>query len=179
MLGEAGPHPTFTGGRTTRTGSSSKPPRPGVQEDQAENRIKDMDDEGADVHFQVPTSWTSVVGLEDATLEVGLTRAYHRYMADFCGQFPDRLKGLIVASTRVVEEAVHEIHQWGNSKWAVAVMPSLGKDMPVDHPALDPIWKAATEHDLAVVHHSFTWNPPCFPGYEDLDVCVGLSTRRV
>lgn len=166
VLGEAGPHETFTGRRTTWRGTQQ--PRPGVQDDQAENRVKDMDDEGTDVQFQIPTSWISVVGLEDVELEVGLIRAYHRHMADFCGQFPTRLKSMIVASTRVVDEAVREIRQWGTSKWAVAVMPLLSKDMPLDHPDLEPIWKAAQEHDLAVVHHSLTWNPPYFPGHQDL-----------
>jgi predicted TIM-barrel fold metal-dependent hydrolase len=166
ILGEAGPDPTFTGRSTTWRGS--KDPRPGVQDDQAANRVKDMDDEGTDVHFLIPTSWTSVVGLDDPELEVGLIRAYHRHMADFCGQFPDRLKSMIVASGRAVDEAVREIRQWGTSRWAVAVMPLLGKDLPVDHPALDPIWRAAVEHDLPIVHHSFTWNPPYFPGYQDL-----------
>jgi predicted TIM-barrel fold metal-dependent hydrolase len=166
ILGEAGPHPTFTGRGGTRRGT--KAPRPGVQDDQPANRVKDMDEEGADVHFLIPSSWTGVVGLEDGTLEVGLIRAYHRHMADFCGQFPDRLKGMIVASGRAVDEAVREIHHWGTSKWAVAVKPFLNGDMPVDHPDLEPIWRAAQEYDLAVVHHSSTWNPPYFPGYQDL-----------
>ena len=142
----------------------TKQPRVGVQDDQAANRVKDMDDEGTDAHFLVPTSWVSVVGLPDVELEVGLIRAYHRHAADFCGQFPGRLKTAIVASTRAVDEAVREIRQWGTSKWAVAVLPALGKDVPLDHPDLEPIWQAAQEHDLAVVHHSNTWNPPYFPG---------------
>ena len=164
VLGEAGPHPTFTGVGGAWMGS--KEPRPGVQDDNAENRVKDMDDDGADVHFLVPTAWTSVVGLEDE--ELGLVRASHRHAADFCGQFPDRLKTMIVASGRAIEETVSEIHQWGESKWAVAVMPLLGKDRPADHPDLEPIWKAAAEHDLPVVFHSFTWTSPYFPGYQDL-----------
>ncbi len=40
--------------------------------------------------------------------------------------------------------------------------------MPADHPSLEPLWKAAQDYDLAVAHHSFTWNPPYFPGYQDL-----------
>ena len=166
ILGEAGPHATFTGRGTTWKGT--KQPRPGVQDDQAENRVQDMDDEGADVHLLIPTAWLSVVGLDDVELEVGLIRAYHRHMADFCGQFPSRLKTMVVVSTRAVDEAIREIRQWGTSKWAVAVMPLLGKDRPVDHPDLEPIWQAAQEYDLAVMHHSFTWNPPYFPGYQDL-----------
>ena len=164
LLGEAGPHATFTGRSGTWQGSKS--PRPGVQDDQAANRVQDMDEEGADVHSLVPSSWTGTVGLDDATLEVGLIRAYHRHMADFCGQFPDRLKGMIVASTAHVNAAVREIRHWGTSRWAVAVMLLVRK--PVDHPDLEPIWQAAQDHDLAVVHHSSTWNPPYFPGYQDV-----------
>src|SRR5207302_1276127 len=146
----------------------SKLPRPGVQDDQAENRVKDMDDEGTDVHFLIPSSWVGAVGLADPSLEVGLSRAYHRHMADFCGQFPNRLKGLIRAPARDVDAAVQEIREWGNSTWAVAVQPSLGQDIPADHPDLEPIWRAAADHDLPIVHHSSTWNPPYYPGYLDV-----------
>ena len=166
VLGEAAPSDSFTG-RSSRW-MGSKQPRPGVQDDNAADRVLDMDEEGADVHLLVPSTWTSIVGLEDPEVEMGLFRAYHRHMADFCGQYPDRLKGMILASAISVEEAVGEIHRWGNDRWAVAVMPIRGFDMPVDHPDLEPIWKAAAEHDLPIVHHSSTWNPPHFPGYRDL-----------
>jgi len=166
VLGQAGPHETFAGRTTQWRGGQL--PRDGVQDDRAENRIKDMDDEGTDAHFLVPTIWVSVVALPDVELEVGLIRAYHRHAADFCGRFPDRLKTAIVASTRAVDEAVREIKQWGNSRWAAAVIPLLGPEMPVDHPDLEPIWKAAQDHDLPIVHHSTTWDAPYFPAYRDL-----------
>src|ERR1700731_4733686 len=155
VLGEKAPRETFTGRETKWMGS--KMPRPGVQDDQAENRVKDMDDEGTDVHFLIPSSWVGTVGLADPTLETGLSRAYHRHMADFCGQFPNRLKGLIRAPARDVDAAVREIREWGNSDWAVAVQPSLGQDIPADHPDLEPIWRATGDHDLPIVHHSSTW----------------------
>jgi hypothetical protein len=53
-----------------------------------------MDDEGTDVHFLIPGSWLSLHELPDPSFEVAMIRAYHRHMADFCGQFPTRLKGL-------------------------------------------------------------------------------------
>jgi uncharacterized protein len=166
ILGEKAPRETFTGRESNWRGS--KMPRPGVNDDNAANRVKDMDDEGTDIHFLIPGSWMSLVGLPDPSLEVGMARAYHRHMADFCGQFPTRLKGLIVASTRNVGEAVREIREWGSSKWAVAVKPLLPTDMPPDHPDLDPIWRAAADHDLPIAHHSSTWNPPHYPGYQDV-----------
>src|SRR5215813_11317766 len=116
LLGQAGPHETFTGRGTRWMGS--KQPRVGVQDDQAANRVADMDDEGTDTQLLVPTGWGSVVGLPDVSYEINLIRAWHRHAADFCGQFPDRLKTMIVVSSREVDEAVREIKQWGASKWA-------------------------------------------------------------
>src|SRR5262249_35164282 len=63
VLGEAGAHETFTGRSVHWMGS--KQPRVGVQDDQSANRVQDMDEEGTDTHFCVPTLWASVVGLPD------------------------------------------------------------------------------------------------------------------
>ena len=166
ILGEAAPRETHSGRDTQWMGS--KQPRAGTQDDQAGSRLQDMDDEGTDTHFLIPTSWTSFVGHEDPAIEVNIIRAFHRHMADFSGNHPDRLQSMIVASARDVDAAVKEIREWGKSRWAVAVMPLVTKDIPADHPALDPIWRAADEHDLPIVHHSFTWTPPYFPGVFDL-----------
>jgi predicted TIM-barrel fold metal-dependent hydrolase len=166
ILGEAAPRETHSGRDTQWMGS--KQPRVGTQDDRSEDRIADMDDEGTDTHFLIPTSWTSFVGHEDPTIEVNVIRAFHRHMANFSGNHPDRLQSMIVASARDVDAAVQEINAWGKSRWAVAVMPLVTKDIPADHPSLDPIWKAAVDHDLPIAHHSFTWTPPYFPGVFDL-----------
>jgi uncharacterized protein len=164
-LGEAEPR---SGSRDQRQWRGRRRPSPGVEDDRADNRLRDMDAEGADRQFMIPSLWTTVVACPDVTVEAALIRAYHRHMQDFCGAAPDRLKGPIVASGRDVGEAVREIRQWGKSKWAVAVQPLLDNDRPVDHPDLEPIWQAAEEHDLAIVNHSFAWDPPYFPGYRDM-----------
>src|SRR5260370_17077921 len=97
-----------------------------------------MDDEGTDIHFLIPGSFMSFVGLDDPAYEVGLIRAYHRHIADFCGRFPNRLKSLIVASARAPDAAVREIREWGRSNWAAAPHPLLPLATPPHHPALDP-----------------------------------------
>ena len=95
---------------------------------------------------------------------------------------PDRLKSMIVASARDVDAAVHEIREWGKSRWAVAVMPLVTNDVPVDHTKLDPIWRAADEHDLPIVHHSFAWTPPSTgmlrPVRDDLFFSAGCRRTR-
>src|SRR5690349_9276737 len=91
-----------------RSAPARRAARPGVQDDAAESRVRDMDDEGTDTHFCIPTAWTSLVGHDDPTLEVNVIRAYHRHLSDFSSQYPDRLKSMIVASARDVDAAVHE-----------------------------------------------------------------------
>ena len=95
-----------------------RPVSPHVDSDPAE-RIKDMDYEGVDVNLTLPSGWfgTWTAG-DDVALESGMYRAYHRWMEDYCGSFPDRLGGVVLASARDVEGSVQEIRRWGNSRWA-------------------------------------------------------------
>ena len=117
------------GSRDGRVWRGKLRPSPGVQDDRSDNRVLDMDTEGADRHFLVPSAWTAVRRpCRTCRSRSALIRAYHRHMEEFCGVAPDRLKGPIVASTRNVEEAVREIRDWGKSKWAVAVQPLLDND---------------------------------------------------
>ena len=60
ILGEAAPREGHTGRDSNWRGG--KLPRPGVQDDEAANRVSDMDDEGTDVHFLVPSGWSGLIG---------------------------------------------------------------------------------------------------------------------
>ncbi len=131
-------------------------------------RIKDLDYEGVDVNLTLPSGWfgTWTTG-DDVALETGMYRAYHRWMQDYCGAYPERLGGLILACGRDVAGAVEEIRRWGKSRWAWGVMAYAPYGMPLDHPDLEPIWAEAAAHDLAVILHTFTVMPPYAPGGQD------------
>ncbi len=79
------------------TGANRERPSPRVDDDPAE-RIADMDREGVDVNLTLPSGWfgTWTAG-DDIALEMAMYRAYHRWMADYCGAFPERLGGVILA----------------------------------------------------------------------------------
>ena len=140
---------------------------PRVDEDPAA-RIEDMDHEGVDVNLTLPSGWfgTWTAG-DDVALEAAMYRVYHRWMADYCGAFPDRLGGVILASARDVAGSLDEIRRWSASRWAWGVMVYAPAGMPLDHPDIEPLWAAAAEHDLSVVLHTFTVMPPYAPGGED------------
>jgi len=93
----------ITGVRRTRQ------PSPLVDADPGE-RIKDMDHEGVDVNLTLPSGWfgTWTAG-DDVVLEMAMYRAYHCWMADYCGAYPNRLGGVILAGARDVDGALAEI----------------------------------------------------------------------
>jgi predicted TIM-barrel fold metal-dependent hydrolase len=166
-LGEDGPAKTPL--RQMGKFMGERLPADGVGDDQVDLRIKEMDEEGVDVQLMVPgTPSFAASRLGDPSIEVGLIRAGHRLLDDFCCKYPHRLKSLLVASGNAVEESVEDIHRWGKTPWAIGIWAFSGLDRPLDHPDMEPIWKAAAEENLAIVHHSLAWTPPYFPGYRDM-----------
>ena len=129
----------------------------------------DMDLEGRDIDVIIPGTWANgLSSLEDVTLAEGMYSAYHRYMRQFCSANPDRLKSIILAPAADIEWAVSEVKAVSQEKWVVAVAPVLPEGMPVDHPDLDPLWEVMNDAHLPILHHSFTFEAPYFPGYRDI-----------
>src|SRR5438132_684149 len=160
VLGEAGPRENAE--REFQKFMGRKFPTPGSSDWDPDARVRDMDEEGVDVHMMVPAGAN---GAEDPWIEMEFIRANNRYLNDFCGGHPHRLKSLIAVTPRSIDASVEEIRRWSDSTWAVGVQPHLPLDYPLDHPDLEPIWRAADETGMAVVHHSFATG---YPGYRDL-----------
>jgi predicted TIM-barrel fold metal-dependent hydrolase len=141
-------------------------------------RVADMDFEGVDVNLLLPSGWFGIWSMPevDPAIEQSIFRAYHRYMADYCGAFPDRLTGLIMASGRDIESSVEEMKRAAKEQWAVGVFCYAPYGMPLDHPSLEPYWALAEENDLALVIHTFTVMPPYAPG--GLDSWDNLFLQR-
>ena len=157
-------------GRVSKTsGHHRLDPRPGISDENAEGRLLDMDMEGRDVDVIIPGTWANgLSSLEDVSLAEGLYTAYHNYMREYCSTSPDRLKSLILVPCADIEWAVSEVKSLANEKWVAAVTPILPEGMPVDHPAIDPLWEVMNDAHLPILHHSFTFEAPYFPGYRDM-----------
>src|SRR5262245_4606161 len=161
MLGEAEPRTTAAGvsGRVV----GSKFPRPGSDDWDVEGRIHDMDEEGVDVQLLVNSGGPG--GHENPAVNVEFMQAQHRYLDDFCGKYPHRLKSMIAVNAAYIEASVQEIRRWSRSEWAGGESGDLPIDYPLDHPGLHPLWQAMDEHGLCYIHHSFSEG---YPGYRDL-----------
>lgn len=160
-LGEAGPRADAPE-RASGANMGGTYPTEGGDDDDPRARLRDMDMEGVDVHYMV--GGASVLH-KDPDLAMEFIRAGHFYLNDFCNTDPHRLKAGLTVIPSAVDQSVEEIKRWGKSDWCVAVHPSLPLDYPLDHPDLNPIWAAAQEENLAVIHHSFSTG---YPGYRDL-----------
>jgi predicted TIM-barrel fold metal-dependent hydrolase len=141
----------------------------GVQHDNPTGRLRDMDVEGVDVDLVIPGTWaTASSGLGDVTLTEGLYRAYHRYMRNYCGADPNRLKGLILAPGGDLDWAIAEVRAMAREPWVGAVWLVLPEGLPIDDPDLNPLWDVMNDANLPLIHHSFFYEPPYFPGYRDI-----------
>lgn len=139
-------------------------PNPNVDRDPAA-RIADLDLEGIDVNLMLPSGWFGTwTAQPNVDFEAAAYQAYHRWLNDYCSAYPDRLGGTMLVSARSVAESVKEIERCAKQRWAWAVLPYAPAGMPLDHPDLEPLWKAAADNDMAVVLHTFTVMPPYAPG---------------
>jgi len=157
-------------GRVTKaSGHHRVDPQHGVSDENAKGRLADMDLEGRDIDVIIPGTWANgLTSVADPTLAEGMYSAYHRYMREYCSAAPDRLKSLILAPGNDIEWAVSEVKSLVNERWVAAVALVLPEGMPVDHPAIDPLWEVMNDAHLPLLHHSFTFEPPYFPGYRDI-----------
>jgi uncharacterized protein len=131
-------------------------------------RVKDMDLEGVDVNMVLPSGGVpAFCALEDVALEQAMYRAYHRFVADYCAPYPDRLTSLLLVSARDAAGSVAEIRRWAEADWPVGIFPICPPELSLDDPDWEPIWAAAQAHDLTVVIHSFTMTVPYPPGTWD------------
>lgn len=164
--------PAATGGAPTLKGAVGNliedDPEPGVQVRNAEGRLRDMDREGRDVDLIIPGTFSNAITAIDPSLATELYAAYNRYIVDYASADPDRLKGTLLAPGIDPDFAAAQIAEHGAKPGVGAVSVPLPEGTPVDDPDLHPVWAAMGDHDLPLLHHSFFYEPPYFPGYRDV-----------
>jgi predicted TIM-barrel fold metal-dependent hydrolase len=143
-------------------------PEAGVSHDNAQGRLRAMDREGVDVHLLIPGTFAMASTALDTSLSVELLGAYNRYIVDYASADPSRLRPSIQVHGADPEWSAAEVKRMAGERSVGAVTVVLPQDLPADDPDLHPIWQAMDEADLPLLHHSFFYEPPYFPGYRDM-----------
>lgn len=117
-----------------------------------DERLKAMDKQGVDVHVIFPSLFLALAP-DSPAVELAVTRAYNRFLAEQCRGSKGRLRWVMQPAIKSMDETVKEI-AWAARNGAIGVhMRGLEGDRPIDHPDFHPIFRAAQEHNLPICVH--------------------------
>lgn len=139
-------------------------------------RLRDMDKEGIDAACCFASGAASMCAIQDAQLETAMYRAYNRWLAEYCSEDTNRIKGNVLISLRHPELGVEEIMRVADQDWVGGIMISPHVDnYNLDHPRFRPIWQAAQDVDLPICIHAGTGRPPYGMGTDEAFGCHLIS----
>lgn len=125
-----------------------------------ESRIKVLDKERVWLAVLFPSA-ALVAGYLEPGFSHAAMRAYNRWMADWCGAFPERLKFAAPVALHDIGEAVREARRAVVELGAVAVTvrpnPVAGKRL--DHPDREPLFEAVAALGVPLIVHESTGDP--------------------
>ncbi|MFK7898939.1 MAG: amidohydrolase family protein [Myxococcota bacterium] len=121
-----------------------------------------------------PSEALLAYGIPDSDLCSATMRAYNDYVAEFCGEDPDRLKGVALINVDDPEEGVREMKRARGLGLAGAMLTVLPPaDRAYDHASYEPVWAASVDLDMPISMHVAT-------GRQLMSASVGQkSTSRV
>ncbi|MFO1456412.1 MAG: amidohydrolase family protein [Steroidobacteraceae bacterium] len=115
-------------------------------------RLKAMDRQGVDVHVIFPSLFLAL-SPESAEVELAVTRAYNRFLAERCSGSKGRLRWVMQPSPKNIPETVKDI-RWARQQGAVGVhLRGLEGNRPIDDPEFYPIYEVAQELDMPICVH--------------------------
>lgn len=119
-----------------------------------QNQLRAMDREGIDVAVLFPT--VGQRGWREAPNDVALAlcRAYNRWLADFCGTDPARLKVNALVPIGDIDAAIAELRHAVRDLGAVGVSPGCSRpEVRLDDPRYEPFWAEAEALGIALTFH--------------------------
>lgn len=171
----AGQAATFGGSPPSSTLARSKPfSIPSQTLEDVPTRLADMDRMGIDISVLYPTLFLTHL-TEDARYEAALMRSYNTWLAERCGQAPDRLKFAALIPMRSPEDAVAEVRRARELQAVALYTLGTAGDKLLDHESLDPVYDEAERRGLPLAVH-VGWSHPGLTGScNDCYAAFGLS----
>jgi predicted TIM-barrel fold metal-dependent hydrolase len=116
------------------------------------DRVAHLDRVGVDVQVVYPTLFIAPLS-EDDELETALQVSYNHWIAERCGEAPDRLKWAAILPMREPKAAIKEIRRVKDAgAVSLVCFGTVGEKM-LHGREFDPIWAAAAEAGMPVTCH--------------------------
>jgi len=125
-------------------------------------RIPDMDLDGIDAAFLYPSLGLFAGAIEDPQLAAAASRAYNRWLAEYCSPYPDRLFGVAMLPMQSIELAVEEMRYARNTLGMCAgfLRPNPYNNRMLGDAEYDPFWAEAQDLDFSIGIHEGTGGMP-------------------
>lgn len=125
----------------------------------AESHVQAMVQMGIDITFLYPTYGLWLWAIDDMAPDVAgaFTRAYNRWLKDYCSYDPERLRGVGAINLHAPEQMVSELHHIAELGWkAVFLRPNPIKGRLLSDHAYEPFWAACEEIGISIGIHEGT-----------------------
>ena len=117
--------------------------------------IQDMDIEGIDIAVLYTTTLLGVWALRDQAFSVALHRAYNDWLAEFCSNNPDRLKGVAVLPMVTPDEAARELERSVTQLGLIGGMAhTYIYNHQLDDSCYDDLYACAQQYDVPMTFHA-------------------------
>ncbi len=125
-------------------------------------RIPDLDLDGIDAVFLYPSVGLFAGAIQDPQLAAAASRAYNRWLADYCQPYPDRLFGVAMLPMQSIELAIEEMRYARNELGMGSgfLRPNPYNNRMLGHPDYDVFWAEAQELDFSIGIHEGTGGMP-------------------
>jgi len=125
-------------------------------------RIPDMDLDGIDAAFLYPSLGLFAGAIEDPQLAAAASRAYNRWLAEYCSPYPDRLFGVAMLPMQSIELAIEEMRYARNELGMRAgfLRPNPYNNRMLGDAEYDVFWAEAQELDFSIGIHEGTGGMP-------------------
>ena len=121
-------------------------------------RLADMDRLGIATQVVYPTLFLIYL-TDDPELDVALSRAYNRFIAQACAKSNSRIRWVAIPPLRDIEESVKELN-WAKQNGAVGVFfRGMEGNYTLDNPRFFPVYQAGGDLDLPICVHTGSSTP--------------------
>lgn len=147
--------------------------RPGIAN--AELRVMDQVSDGIDAEFLYPSRTMGLQNHPDREFLGRCYEAYNRWLAEFTGQYPDRLYGVALLRFDRPNMARGDIGMIKDLGFKAMALPSWPRDVYYNSRSFEPLWEAAAESGIPLSFHvgeNFNWK-----GYGSLGANITQSLQ--